>query len=142
MREGLSSSEIRRLFVEYFIERGHEKVESAPLIPRDDPTLLFTSAGMVPFKPYYVDDDPPYRRAVSVQRCLRLSDLDEVGKTPYHATFFEMLGNFSFGDYFKKEAIEWGWDFLTEVIGMPADRLWVTVHKDDDAAPEIWLNEV
>jgi len=142
MREGLSSSEIRRLFVEYFTERRHEKVESAPLIPRDDPTLLFTSAGMVPFKPYYVDDNPPFRRAVSVQRCLRLSDLDEVGHTPYHATFFEMLGNFSFGDYFKKEAIEWGWDFLTSVIGMPADRLWVTVHKDDFAAAEIWQRDM
>ncbi len=107
MPDGMSSSEIRRRFIEYFTERGHEKVASAPLIPRDDPTLLFTSAGMVPFKPYYSTEDPPYRRAVSVQRCLRLSDLDEVGKTPYHATFFEMLGNFSFGDYFKEQAIEW-----------------------------------
>ena len=142
MPDGMSSSEIRQLFLDYFAERGHEKVESAPLIPRDDPTLLFTSAGMVPFKSFYVDDNPPYRRAVSVQRCLRLSDLDEVGHTPYHATFFEMLGNFSFGDYFKREAIEWGWDFLTEVLGMPADRLWVTVHTDDDAAAEIWLKEM
>ncbi|MCK5597005.1 MAG: alanine--tRNA ligase, partial [Candidatus Eisenbacteria sp.] len=93
----MSSSEIRRLFIDYFTERGHDKVESAPLIPRDDPTLLFTSAGMVPFKSYYVDENPPFKRAVSIQRCLRLSDLDEVGHTPYHATFFEMLGNFSFG---------------------------------------------
>jgi alanyl-tRNA synthetase len=134
----MSSSEIRRLFFDYFTERGHEKVESAPLIPRDDPTLLFTSAGMVPFKSYYVDENPPFKRAVSIQRCLRLSDLDEVGHTPYHATFFEMLGNFSFGDYFKEEAIEWGWEFLTEVIGIPRDRLWVTVHKDDTAAADIW----
>jgi len=138
MPDGMYSSEIRRLFIDYFTERGHERVESAPLIPRDDPTLLFTSAGMVPFKSYYVDEKPPFRRAVSVQRCLRLSDLDEVGHTPYHATFFEMLGNFSFGDYFKEEAIEWGWEFLTDVIGLPADRLWVTVHKDDTAAADIW----
>jgi alanyl-tRNA synthetase len=142
MPDGMSSNEIRRLFFEYFTERGHEKVESAPLIPRDDPTLLFTSAGMVPFKPYYVDENPPFKRAVSIQRCLRLSDLDEVGRTPYHATFFEMLGNFSFGDYFKEEAIEWGWEFLTEVIGIPRDRLWVTVHKDDTAAAEIWRTRV
>ena len=142
MPDGMSSSEIRRLFIDYFTERGHEKVESAPLIPRDDPTLLFTSAGMVPFKSYYVDENPPFRRAVSIQRCLRLSDLDEVGHTPYHATFFEMLGNFSFGDYFKEEAIEWGWEFLTEVLGLPADRLWVTVHRDDTAAAEIWRTRV
>ncbi len=138
MPDGMSSSTIRQLFIDYFTERGHDYVESAPLIPRHDPTLLFTSAGMVPFKSYYVDENPPYRRAVSVQRCLRLSDLDEVGHTPYHATFFEMLGNFSFGDYFKEEAIEWGWEFLTDVIGLPADRLWVTVHKDDTAAADIW----
>ena len=138
MPDGMSSSDIRRLFIDYFRERGHDYVESAPLIPRDDPTLLFTSAGMVPFKSYYVDENPTFRRAVSIQRCLRLSDLDEVGHTPYHATFFEMLGNFSFGDYFKEEAIEWGWEFLTDVIGLPADRLWVTVHKDDTAAADIW----
>ena len=142
MPDGMSSSEIRELFFDYFTERGHDKVESAPLIPRDDPTLLFTSAGMVPFKPYYVDENPPFKRAVSVQRCLRLSDLDEVGHTPYHATFFEMLGNFSFGDYFKEEAIEWGWEFLTDVVGLPADRLWVTVHRDDTAAADIWRTRI
>ena len=142
MPDGMSSSEIRRLFIDFFTERGHDKVESAPLRPRDDPTLLFTSAGMVPFKSYYVDENPPFKRAVSIQRCLRLSDLDEVGHTPYHATFFEMLGNFSFGDYFKEEAIEWGWEFLTEVIGLPSDRLWVTVHKDDTAAADIWRTRV
>jgi alanyl-tRNA synthetase len=142
MPEGLSSIEVRRLFYEFFRERGHEKVPSAPLIPRDDPTLLFTSAGMVPFKPYYVADDPPVRRAMSIQRCLRLSDLEEVGHTPYHATFFEMLGNFSFGDYFKQEAIEWAWEFLTEVIELERDLLWVTVYKDDDAAFDIWKSHI
>ena len=142
MPDGMSSREIRRLFIDYFTDRGHEKVESAPLIPRDDPTLLFTSAGMVPFKSYYIDENPPLRRAVSVQRCLRLSDLDEVGKTPYHATFFEMLGNFSFGDYFKEQTIQWGWEFLTDVMRLPADRLWVTVHKDDPAAAEIWRTKM
>lgn len=142
MSDGMTSKEIRRLFIEYFRERDHEVVPSAPLIPKGDPTLLFTSAGMVPFKRYYIDEDPPIRRAVSVQRCLRLSDLDEVGRTPYHATFFEMMGNFSFGDYFKEKAIEWDWEFLTEVIGLPADLLWVTIYKDDDAAHDLWTSKV
>ncbi|MFH1502944.1 MAG: alanine--tRNA ligase [Candidatus Eisenbacteria bacterium] len=133
-----TSDEIRRLFVDFFVDRDHELVPSAPLIPRDDPTLLFTSAGMVQFKPYYLADTPPMRRAVSVQRCLRLSDLDEVGNTPYHDTFFEMLGNFSFGDYFKQKAIDYAWEFLTDVLGLSRDRLWPTVYRDDDAAVEIW----
>ena len=138
----MTSGEIRKAFYDYFIERGHELVPSAPLVPRDDPTLLFNSAGMVPFKSYYVAESPPYRRAVSIQRCLRLSDLDEVGRSPYHMTFFEMLGNFSFGDYFKRETLEWGWDFLTNVLGLPGDRLWATVHTDDDEAEDIWRNRI
>jgi len=142
MSRALSGNDVRQEFIRYFVDRGHEHVMSAPLIPRGDPTLLFTSAGMVPFKQHYVSEDPPLRRAVSVQRCLRLSDLDEVGRTPYHGTFFEMLGNFSFGDYFKREAIEWGWDFLTRVLELPAERLWITVHTDDDAAADIWANEI
>lgn len=142
MSSGMTSGEVRKRFVEFFEERGHERVASAPLIPRDDPTLLFVSAGMVPFKPYYVMDAPPIRRAVSVQRCLRLSDLDEVGRTPYHETFFEMLGNFSFGDYFKAETIEWAWEFITEVLDIPRDRLWVTVHHEDEAAADIWRTHV
>jgi len=133
-----SAQEIRTRYVEYFRERGHAVVPSAPLVPRDDPTLLFNSAGMVPFKPLYVLEKPPYSRAVSIQRCLRLSDLDEVGHSPYHDTFFEMLGNFSFGDYFKDQTIEWAWEFLTEVIGLPSDRLWVSVYADDEASAEIW----
>jgi alanyl-tRNA synthetase len=142
MSRVLSGKEIRDAFVRFFVDRGHELVPSAPLIPRGDPTLLFTSAGMVPFKPHYVSENPPMRRAVSIQRCLRLSDLEEVGRTPYHATFFEMLGNFSFGDYFKREAIEWGWEFLTGVLELPAERLWITVYTDDDAAADIWANEI
>jgi alanyl-tRNA synthetase len=137
-----SSDRVRRLFLEFFEERGHERIASAPLIPKDDPTLLFVSAGMVPFKPYYLMDDPPVSRAVSVQRCLRLSDLDEVGRTPYHETFFEMLGNFSFGDYFKKETIEWAWEFVTDVLNLPVDRLWVTVHHEDEAAGDIWRTRI
>ncbi len=133
-----TSSEIRSAFIEYFAERGHEVVPSAPLIPKDDPTLLFNSAGMVPFKRYYTMDDPPMRRIVSSQRCLRLSDLEEIGHSPYHDTFFEMLGNFSFGDYFKKEAIEWCWDLLTNVLGIDAQRLWITVHETDKEAADIW----
>jgi alanyl-tRNA synthetase len=142
MSERMTSMELRGAFVEFFRSRGHELVPSAPLIPKDDPTLLFTSAGMVPFKPYYLTERPPLSRAVSVQRCLRLSDLEEVGHTPYHATFFEMLGNFSFGDYFKREAIEWAWQFLTEVVRLPKDLLWVTVYRDDDAAADLWRTVV
>ncbi|MCD4691045.1 alanine--tRNA ligase, partial [bacterium] len=137
-----TASEIRARFIKYFAEKGHEIVPSAPLIPRDDPTLLFNSAGMVPFKRYYLMDQPPYGRAVTSQRCLRLSDLDEVGRSPYHATFFEMLGSFSFGSYFKEEAIEWAWEFLTNVMELPAERLWVTVHGDDEAAAEIWKTRI
>ncbi|MBD3367412.1 MAG: alanine--tRNA ligase [Candidatus Eisenbacteria bacterium] len=138
----MTSSEVRAAYLRFFEERGHDVVASAPLVPADDPTLLFTSAGMVPFKPYYTQENPPHRRAVSIQRCLRLSDLDEVGHTPYHGTFFEMLGNFSFGDYFKEETILWAWEFLTKVIGLPAERLWATVYKDDEAAAEIWKKHV
>ncbi len=137
-----TSSEIRSAFIDYFSERGHEVVPSAPLIPKDDPTLLFNSAGMVPFKRYYTMDDPPMRRAVSSQRCLRLSDLEEVGHSPYHDTFFEMLGNFSFGDYFKRKAIEWGWDLLTDVLSIPKERLWITVHETDEESADIWRTRI
>jgi alanyl-tRNA synthetase len=137
-----TSSEIRSAFIEYFSERGHKVVPSAPLIPKDDPTLLFNSAGMVPFKRYYTMDDPPMRRVVSSQRCLRLSDLEEVGHSPYHDTFFEMLGNFSFGDYFKREAIEWCWDLVTNVFSIPVEPLWITVHETDEEAADIWRKRI
>jgi alanyl-tRNA synthetase len=135
----LRSAEIREAFLDYFKKRDHVLVPSASLVPRDDPSLLFTTAGMVQFKPYYSGRlPPPYPRAASVQKCLRLSDLEEVGPSPFHDTFFEMLGNFSFGDYFKEEAIEWGWDFLVNQLGVDPEPLWVSVHTEDDEAEEIW----
>jgi len=129
----LTSSELRRRFRDFFVARGHTVVPSSPLAPLGDPTLLFTTAGMVQFKPYFGQDPErlPYRRAVSIQKCLRLTDVENVGRTPRHDTFFEMLGNFSFGDYFKKEAIEYAWDFSTRELGLPADRLYVTVFNGE-----------
>jgi len=138
-----TSDQLRRTFIDFFKERGHPVRPQAPLVPRDDPTLLFTSAGMVQFKPYFSSPDPPpFRRAVSVQRCLRLTDVENVGLTVRHATFFEMLGNFSFGDYFKKEAVEWAWEFATQVLKMPPDRLYPSVYKDDDEAFDLWAKHM
>ena len=142
-----SSAELRQDFLNYFAERGHEVVASSPLIPGNDPTLLFTNAGMVQFKDVFTGHDQrPYTRATSVQRCVRAggkhNDLENVGYTARHHTFFEMLGNFSFGDYFKHEAIRFAWEFLTEVCQLPKERLWVTVYEEDDEAAEIWLKEI
>jgi alanyl-tRNA synthetase len=141
-----TADELRRAFLDFFVERGHTAVESASLIPHDR-TLLFTVAGMVPFKPYFVGEEkPPYPRATSVQKCVRAggkhNDLDDIGRTNRHLSFFEMLGNFSFGDYFKAEAIPWGWEFVTGVLGLDPDRLWVTVHETDDEAERIWREVV
>jgi alanyl-tRNA synthetase len=142
----MSANELRRAFTDFFVARDHVRVESASLIPHD-PTLLFTVAGMVPFKPYFVGEVPaPYPRATTVQKCVRAggkhNDLDEIGRTSRHLTFFEMLGNFSFGDYFKADAIPYAWQFVTEVLGLDPDRLWVTVHLTDDDAAEIWRDAV
>src|SRR2546425_129918 len=138
-----TSDELRRTFIEFFKERGHPHLPQAPLVPLDDPTLLFTSAGMVQFKPYFSSPlPPPHRRAVTVQRCLRLTDVENVGLTVRHATFFEMLGNFSFGDYFKKEAIEWAWEFTTRVLGMTPERLFPSVYKEDQEAFDLWANHI
>ena len=138
-----TSDQLRRTFIDFFKERGHPVRPQAPLVPLDDPTLLFTSAGMVQFKPWYSSPDPPpFRRAVTVQRCLRLTDVENVGLTVRHATFFEMLGNFSFGDYFKKEAIEWAWEFATQVLKMPPERLHPSVYKDDDEAFDLWAKHM
>jgi alanyl-tRNA synthetase len=139
----MKASEIRRSFLDYFGERGHERVHSAPLVPANDPTLLFTNSGMVQFKQVFVGtEEVPYRRAVTAQKCVRAggkhNDLEEVGRTARHHTFFEMLGNFSFGDYFKEDAIRFAWEFLTKELGIDPDRLYVTVHHTDDEAFELW----
>ena len=138
-----TSLKLRRAFVDYFSTRGHSVVPSASLIPQADPTLLFTNAGMNQFKRVFLGEESrPYVRAVSIQKCMRAggkhNDLENVGFTRRHHTFFEMLGNFSFGDYFKEEAIAFGWEFLTQIAGLPADRLWVTVFRDDQEAYDIW----
>ena len=133
-----SGNEIRNAFVSFFTQRGHTHVTSASLVPRADPTLLFTNAGMVQFKDVFTGKEKrSYNRAVTVQKCVRAggkhNDLENVGRTARHHTFFEMLGTFSFGDYFKERAIEYGWEFLTTDLGLPADRLWVTIHEGDAA---------
>ncbi len=143
----MNSKQLRQAFLEFFRERDHEVVASSPLVPGNDPTLLFTNAGMVQFKDVFLGDDKrSYQRAVTSQRCVRAggkhNDLENVGYTARHHTFFEMLGNFSFGDYFKEKAIELAWEFLTETMGLPAEKLWVTVFEDDDEAADIWLNKI
>jgi alanyl-tRNA synthetase len=135
--------EIRRSFIEFFKARGHAEVPSAPLVPKGDPTLLFTSAGMVQFKELYLHPhNLPYARATSVQKCLRAGDLESVGRTLRHHTFFEMLGNFSFGDYFKREAIQWAWEYCIDVLDLPVEKLSVSVFEDDDEAYDIWNREI
>ncbi|MEO0108142.1 MAG: alanine--tRNA ligase, partial [candidate division WOR-3 bacterium] len=136
-------SEIRKTFLAFYSDRGHTIVPSASLLPRDDPTLLFTSAGMVQFKPHFAGSIPlPYRRAASIQKCLRGSDLPQVGRSVKHLTFFEMLGNFSFGDYFKKEGIEFAWDYLTKVAKLDKDLLSVSVFEEDQEAYDIWHRHI
>ena len=143
----MTSAEIRTAFLEYFREQGHEVVASSPLVPGNDPTLLFTNAGMVQFKDTFTGQESrAYSRATTSQRCVRAggkhNDLENVGYTARHHTFFEMLGNFSFGDYFKREAIKFAWEFLTQRLGLPEERLWVTVHHEDQEAEDIWLKEM
>ncbi len=142
-----TTNELRQAFLEFFGERGHELVPSSPLVPGNDPTLLFTNAGMVQFKDVFLGlDERKYKRAATSQRCVRAggkhNDLENVGYTGRHHTFFEMLGNFSFGDYFKKEAIRLAWEFLTEDLGLPPERLWITVFDEDDEAADIWLHDI
>lgn len=143
----MTSNELRQAFLAFFREHDHEVVASSPLVPGNDPTLLFTNAGMVQFKDVFLGTDKRgYQRATTSQRCVRAggkhNDLENVGYTARHHTFFEMLGNFSFGDYFKREAIRYAWDFLTGTLGLPAERLWVTVYEEDDEAADIWLKEM
>jgi len=145
--KSMTSNEVRQAFLQFFHERGHEIIDSSSLVPGNDPTLLFTNAGMVQFKDVFLgNEERDYSRAVSSQRCVRAggkhNDLENVGYTARHHTFFEMLGNFSFGDYFKEEAIKLAWEFLTVELELPAEKLWVTVFEDDDEAANIWLKTV
>ena len=143
----MNTADIREAFLSYFEAQGHTRVTSSSLVPVDDPTLLFTNAGMNQFKETFLGvEQRPYQRAVTAQKCVRAggkhNDLENVGYTARHHTFFEMLGNFSFGDYFKREAIRYGWEFLTQTLGLPAERLWITVHISDDEAAQIWVDEI
>ncbi|MEW9082236.1 alanine--tRNA ligase [Caldanaerobacter subterraneus] len=137
--EKLGMNEIREKFLSFFESKGHLRLPSFSLVPKNDKSLLLINSGMAPLKPYFTGKEtPPSRRVTTCQRCIRTPDIERVGKTARHATFFEMLGNFSFGDYFKKEAIPWAWEFVTEVLKLPVDRLWVTIYEEDDEAFEIW----
>ena len=144
----LSSSDIRSKFINYFKSKGHAYINSSPVIPSsDDKTLLFTNAGMVQFKDIFLGlKDSKFKSAVTSQKCMRAggkhNDLDNVGYTNRHHTFFEMLGNFSFGDYFKERAIFYAWDFLTNELDIPEEKLWITVHKSDNDAKNIWLKKI
>src|SRR6476469_2724899 len=140
-------AEIRKTFLDFFASKGHTVVPSSPLVPGNDPTLMFTNSGMVQFKDVFLGTDKrPYVRAASVQACLRAggkhNDLENVGYTARHHTFFEMLGDWSFGDYFKRDALKWAWELLTQVYKLPADKLWATVYIDDDEAYDIWTKEI
>ena len=143
----MKSSEIRQKFLDYFASKGHTIVASSSLVPHEDPTLLFTNAGMNQFKDVFLGfDKRPYTRATTSQKCVRAggkhNDLENVGYTARHHTFFEMLGNFSFGDYFKRDAINYAWELLTVVFKLPKDKLYVTVYAEDDEAYDIWTKEV
>src|SRR3989337_1099939 len=145
--QNMKSSEIRQKFLDYFASKGHAVVASSSLVPQEYPTLLFTNAGMNQFKDVFLGfDKRPYTRATTSQKCVRAggkhNDLENVGYTARHHTFFEMLGNFSFGDYFKRDAIKYAWEFLTKELAIPPEKLWITVHQEDPEAADIWLKEV
>lgn len=136
-------NELRRMFLDFFESKEHLKMKSFSLVPHNDNSLLLINSGMAPLKPYFTGQEiPPRRRVTTCQKCIRTGDLENVGKTARHGTFFEMLGNFSFGDYFKHEAIAWCWEFLTEVVGLDADRLYPSIYENDEEAFEIWNKEI
>ena len=136
-------NELRRMYLEFFESKGHLVMNSFSLVPHNDNSLLLINAGMAPLKPYFTGQEiPPRRRVTTCQKCVRTGDIENVGKTARHLTFFEMLGNFSFGDYFKHEAIAWSWEFLTEVIGMEPERLYPSIYGEDDEAFDIWTKEI
>ena len=138
----MTGNEVRKIFLEFFAAKKHTIVESDSLVPKNDPTVLFTTAGMQQFKRQFLGQIDDTTRAVSSQKCLRTDDLAEVGKTDFHHTFFEMLGNFSFGDYFKKDGIAWSWEFLKKELKISKDKLWVSVYMDDKEARDIWLDDI
>ncbi len=136
-------NELRRMFLEFFESKGHLAMKSFSLVPHNDNSLLLINSGMAPLKPYFTGQEiPPRRRVTTCQKCIRTGDIENIGKTARHGTFFEMLGNFSFGDYFKRDAIRWSWEFLTEVVGLDADRLYPSVYLEDDEAFDIWNKEI
>ena len=136
-------NELREKYLSFFESKGHTRMPSANLIPQGDKSLLLINSGMAPLKKYFLGQaTPPNTRVTTCQKCIRTPDIEQVGKTSRHGTYFEMLGNFSFGDYFKHEAIKWAWEFITEVLEMPVDRLWVTIYLDDDEAFDIWTKEI
>ncbi|MDI9509543.1 MAG: alanine--tRNA ligase, partial [Bacillota bacterium] len=136
-------NELRKMFLEFFESKEHLVLKSFPLIPQNDKSLLLVNAGMAPLKPYFTgQEEPPSKRIATCQKCIRTGDIENVGKTSRHATFFEMLGNFSFGDYFKRESLAWSWEFLTKVVGLDEDRLYPSVYEEDDEAFDIWNKEM
>ena len=141
--EKLGLNDIREKFLSFFESKGHLRLPSFSLVPENDKSLLLINAGMAPLKPYFKGElEPPRKRVTTCQKCIRTPDIDRVGKTARHGTYFEMLGNFSFGDYFKHEATAWAWEFITTVLNLPVDKLWVTIYQDDDEAFDIWTKEV
>ena len=141
--EYMGLNEIREKFLSFFESKGCLRLDSFPLIPKNDNSLLLINSGMAPLKPWFTGaEEPPKHRVTTCQKCIRTPDIERVGKTARHGTFFEMLGNFSFGDYFKREAIHWAWEFITEVMQIPKEVIWITVYEEDDEARDIWVNEV
>ena len=136
-------NDLRESYLSFFESKGHLRLNSFPLVPQGDNSILLINAGMTPLKKYFQGiEEPPRHRVTTCQKCIRTPDIENVGKTARHGTYFEMLGNFSFGDYFKHEAIAWAWEYLTKVLEIPPERLWVTIYEQDDEAGDIWANEV